>query len=241
MEDVAGTVKELIQQGKVRYFGLSEAGARSIRRAHSVQPVAALQSEYSLWTREPEADMMPTLEELGIGLVPFSPLGKGFLTGKIDERTTFDTSDFRNRIPRFSTDARKANQVLVELIRTIGSGTGQLRRRSPLRGFSRRSLGSSRCSGRASSNASTKISARFRSSSPPTISMRSRPRLQPSRSRATGIRRRCFGAPVSEDAGLPSAPSGTPGQSRPLQIAEGAEAQSTSTPPITIDEEAIRL
>src|SRR5207249_6557849 len=101
MEDVAGTVKQLIQQGKVRYFGMSEAGVQSIRRAHSVQPVAALQSEYSLWTREPEADVMPALEELGIGFVPFSPLGKGFLTGKIDESATFDSTDFRNRIPRF--------------------------------------------------------------------------------------------------------------------------------------------
>ena len=119
MEDVAGTVKELIQQGKVRYFGLSEAGAESIRRAHAVQPVAALQSEYSLWTRELEHDILPTLEELGIGLVPYSPLGKGFLTGKIDERTTFDTSDYRNRIPRFSPEARQANQVLVDLLRSI--------------------------------------------------------------------------------------------------------------------------
>ena len=124
MEDVAGTVKELIQQGKVRFFGLSEAGAESIRRAHAVQPVAALQSEYSLWTREPENEIIPTLEELGIGLVPFSPLGKGFLTGKIDESTTFDPSDFRNSIPRFSPDARKANQALVDLLRAIGERHG---------------------------------------------------------------------------------------------------------------------
>jgi aryl-alcohol dehydrogenase-like predicted oxidoreductase len=124
MEDVAGTVKQLIQQGKVRYFGLSEAGAGSIRRAHAVQPVAALQSEYSLWSREPEPEVMPTLEELGIGLVPYSPLGKGFLTGKIDDRTTFDASDYRNSIPRFSPDARKANQVLVDLLRALGNRHG---------------------------------------------------------------------------------------------------------------------
>jgi aryl-alcohol dehydrogenase-like predicted oxidoreductase len=124
MEDVAGTVKELIQQGKVRFFGLSEAGAASIRRAHAVQPVAALQSEYSLWTREPENEVIPTLEELGIGLVPYSPLGKGFLTGKIDASTAFDTSDLRNRIPRFSPEARTANQALVDLLRTVGERHG---------------------------------------------------------------------------------------------------------------------
>ncbi|MCH4546667.1 aldo/keto reductase [Rhizobium changzhiense] len=120
MEDVAGTVRELIAEGKVRWFGMSEAGAQSIRRAHAVQPVAALQSEYSLWTREPEAEIIPTIEELGIGLVPFSPLGKGFLTGKIDLNTTFDSSDIRAGIPRFSEEARIANQKLVDLIRKIG-------------------------------------------------------------------------------------------------------------------------
>lgn len=119
MEDVAGTVKDLIVEGKVRYFGLSEAGAQSIRRAHAVQQVAALQSEYSLWTREPEAEIIPVLEELGIGLVPFSPLGKGFLTGKIDQGTSFDKSDFRGQIPRFSAEAIKANQALVDVLRTI--------------------------------------------------------------------------------------------------------------------------
>ena len=124
MEDVAGTVKELIQQGKVRYFGLSEAGVGSIRRAHAVQPVAALQSEYSLWTREPESEIIPAVEDLGIGLVPYSPLGKGFLTGTIDERTTFDASDMRNSIPRFSPDARKANHVLVDLLRSMGERHG---------------------------------------------------------------------------------------------------------------------
>ncbi len=119
MEEVAGAVKELIQQGKVRHFGLSEAGAKSIRRAHAVQPVTALQSEYSLWTREPEAEILPTLEELGIGLVPYSPLGKGFLTGAIDGRATFDASDLRSRIPRFEPDALKANLALVDLLRAI--------------------------------------------------------------------------------------------------------------------------
>jgi aryl-alcohol dehydrogenase-like predicted oxidoreductase len=116
IEDVAGTVKELIEQGKVKHFGLSEAGVQTIRRAHAVQPVAALQSEYSLWWREPEAAILPTLNELGIGFVPFSPLGKGFLTGKIDENTTFDSSDFRNSIPRFDQEARKANRAFVELL-----------------------------------------------------------------------------------------------------------------------------
>src|SRR2546423_5838938 len=116
IEDVAGAVKDLIQEGKVKRFGLSEAGAQTIRRAHAVQPVAALQSEYSLWWREPEAEIMPTLEELGIGFVPFSPLGKGFLTGKISEDTQFDKSDFRNVVPRFTPENRKANQALVDLI-----------------------------------------------------------------------------------------------------------------------------
>ena len=120
IEDVAGTVKELIQEGKVKHFGLSEAGVQTIRRAHAVQPVTALQSEYSLWWREPEAEVLPTLEELGIGFVPFSPLGKGFLTGKINETTTFDSSDFRNIVPRFTPEARKANQALLHLLRDIG-------------------------------------------------------------------------------------------------------------------------
>jgi aryl-alcohol dehydrogenase-like predicted oxidoreductase len=119
IEDVAGALKELIQEGKVKHFGLSEAGAQTIRRAHTVQPVTALQSEYSLWWREPEAEILPTLEELGIGFVPFSPLGKGFLTGKIDENTTFDSTDFRNVVPRFTPEARKANQALVDLLSQI--------------------------------------------------------------------------------------------------------------------------
>jgi aryl-alcohol dehydrogenase-like predicted oxidoreductase len=116
IEDVAGTVKELIQEGKVKHFGLSEAGVQTIRRAHQVQPVAALQSEYSLWWREPEAEVIPTLQELGIGFVPFSPLGKGFLTGKINEDTKFDKTDFRNIVPRFTPENRKANQGLVDLV-----------------------------------------------------------------------------------------------------------------------------
>ncbi len=119
IEEVAGTVRQLIQQGKVKYFGMSEAGPATVRRADAVQPVSALQSEYSLWWREPEQTVLPTLEELGIGLVPFSPLGKGFLTGKIDENTMFDQSDFRNVVPRFTSEARKANQRLVDLIKTI--------------------------------------------------------------------------------------------------------------------------
>jgi aryl-alcohol dehydrogenase-like predicted oxidoreductase len=119
IEDVAGAVKDLIQQGKARHFGLSEAAARTIRRAHAVQPVTAVQSEYSLWYREPEKEVLPTLEELGIGFVPFSPLGKGFLTGKIDAATTLDSSDLRNTIPRFALDARKANMALVELLQGI--------------------------------------------------------------------------------------------------------------------------
>jgi aryl-alcohol dehydrogenase-like predicted oxidoreductase len=119
IEDVAGAVKDLIQQGKVKHFGLSEAGVKTIRRAHAVQPVTALQSEYSLWWREPEAEVIPTLEELGIGFVPFSPLGKGFLTGKINEDTTFDSTDFRNVVPRFTPEARKANQAVVDLLGKI--------------------------------------------------------------------------------------------------------------------------
>jgi aryl-alcohol dehydrogenase-like predicted oxidoreductase len=119
MEDVAGTVKDLIREGKVKHFGLSEAGVQSIRRAHAVQPVTALQSEYSLWWREPEAEVLPTCEELGIGFVAFSPLGRGFLTGKIDENTSFAKDDFRNIVPRFSPEARKANQGLVDLLGAI--------------------------------------------------------------------------------------------------------------------------
>jgi len=121
IEDVAGTVKDLIKEGKVKHFGLSEAGVQSIRKAHAVQPVAALQSEYSLWWREPEQEIIPTLEELGIGFVPFSPLGKGFLTGAINENTEFDKTDFRNIVPRFSQEARKANQAMVDLLNSIAT------------------------------------------------------------------------------------------------------------------------
>jgi aryl-alcohol dehydrogenase-like predicted oxidoreductase len=119
IEDVAGAVKELIDEGKVRHFGLSEAGVQTIRRAHAVQPVTALQNEYSLWWRQPEEEVLPTLEELGIGFVPYSPLGRGFLTGKLDENTTFDSSDFRNMLPRFTPEARRANQALVDLLGAI--------------------------------------------------------------------------------------------------------------------------
>jgi aryl-alcohol dehydrogenase-like predicted oxidoreductase len=124
IEDVAGTVKELIQAGKVKHFGMSEAGVKTIRRAHAVQPVTALQNEYSLWWRKPEEEVIPTLDELGIGLVAYSPLGKGFLTGRIDENTTFDKNDFRNRVPRFTAEARKANQAVVELLARIAQQKG---------------------------------------------------------------------------------------------------------------------
>jgi aryl-alcohol dehydrogenase-like predicted oxidoreductase len=124
IEDVAGAVKELIQEGKVKHFGLSEASAETIRRAHAVQPVTAVQSEYSMWWRTPEEDVLPTCEELGIGFVPYSPLGKGFLTGKVDENTTFDSSDIRSRTPRFTPEARKANRVLVDLLARIGEQKG---------------------------------------------------------------------------------------------------------------------
>jgi len=124
IEDVAGTVKELIEAGKVRHFGLSEAGVQTIRRAHAVQPVAALQSEYSLWWREPEEAILPALEELGIGLVPFSPLGRGYLTGKLDESTEFESSDFRSTLPRFDPEARKANRAVVELLERVAAAKG---------------------------------------------------------------------------------------------------------------------
>src|SRR4051812_32638754 len=124
IEDVAGAVKDLIREGKVRHFGLSEAGVQMIRRAHAVQPVTALQSEYSLWWREPESEIIPTLEELGIGFVPFSPLGKGYLTGKMDETTAFDAADFRNTVPRFSAENRKANQAVVELLGSLAAKKG---------------------------------------------------------------------------------------------------------------------
>jgi aryl-alcohol dehydrogenase-like predicted oxidoreductase len=142
IEEVAGAVKDLIKAGKVKHFGLSEAGVQTIRRAHAVQPVTALQSEYSLWWREPEAEVMPTLEELGIGFVPFSPLGKGFLTGKIDESTKFDSSDFRNSVPRFTPEARKANQASICSV-LWRNGRTQRPLKSPWRGCWRKSRGSS--------------------------------------------------------------------------------------------------
>lgn len=141
IEDVAGTVKDLIAEGKVKYFGLSEAGVKNIRKAHAVQPVTALQSEYSLWWREPEHEIIPTLEELGIGFVPFSPLGKGFLTGKMDADSTFDEKDFRNTVPRFSEENRKANQVFVDLLNRIATEKAQPLRRLHLHGYLHKSYG----------------------------------------------------------------------------------------------------
>jgi aryl-alcohol dehydrogenase-like predicted oxidoreductase len=142
IEDVAGTVKELIQKGKVKYWGLSEAGSQTIRKAHAVQPVTALQSEYSLWTREPEKEIIPTLQELEIGFVPFSPLGKGFLTGKIDENTKLDSSDFRNTVPRFSLENRKTNQALVDLLNKLRGAKMQRLLKLHWRGYSHKSPGS---------------------------------------------------------------------------------------------------
>ena len=150
IEDVAGAVKDLIQEGKVKHFGLSEAGVQTIRRAHAVQPVTALQSEYSLWWRDARRGSVPTLEELGIGFVPFSPLGKGFLTGKIDENTTFDSTDFRNTLPRFTPEARKANQALVDLLGKIASAKKRLRLRSRSPGCWPKSRGSFRSRARRS-------------------------------------------------------------------------------------------
>ena len=175
IEDVAGTVKELISEGKVKHFGLSEAGVQTIRRAHAVQPVTALQSEYSLWWREPEAEYPPTLEELGIGFVPFSPLGKGFLTGKIDENTTFDSTDFRNTVPRFSPEAPKGESgVRRSARRASRSGRRRRRRRSRSRGCSRRSRGSCRFPARRSCTDWKRTSARSMSNSRPTTCARSK-------------------------------------------------------------------
>jgi len=169
IEDVAGAVKELIAEGKVKHFGLSEAGAQTIRRAHAVQPVAALQSEYSLWYRKPEEEIIPTLEELGIGFVPFSPLGKGFLTGKMDENRTFDKTDIRSSIPRFSSEARKANLALVDLLARLRRRRRLHRRRSRWPGCWRRSRGSFRFRVRPSCIAWKRILERSRSSFPRTI------------------------------------------------------------------------
>ena len=160
IEDVAGAVKELIRAGKVKHFGLSEASVQTIRRAHAVQPVAALQSEYSLWWRDVEKETIPVLEELGIGLVPYSPLGRGFLTGAINESTTFDSDDFRNLVPRFSPESRKANQDFVNQLGHIAERKRTRKRRSPSPGSWRRSPGSFRFPGRPSCTGSKRISAR---------------------------------------------------------------------------------
>lgn len=160
IEDVAGTVKELIDAGKVKHFGMSEASAQTVRKAHAVQPVAALQSEYSLWWREPEAEILPTLEELGIGFVPFSPLGRGFLTGAIDASTTFDAKDFRNSLPRFAAEARDANQALVDRLGRSLRSSRQRERRWRWRGCWRRSRGSRPFRARPNCHGWRKISAR---------------------------------------------------------------------------------
>lgn len=178
MEDVAGVVKDLIAEGKVLHFGMSEAGAQSIRRAHAVQPVTALQSEYSLWTREPEQEIIPTIEELGIGLVPFSPLGKGFLTGKITASTQLSDNDFRAHIPRFSPEAIAAIRRSSILFAVSASGTAQRQRRWRLPGCSRKSPGSCRCSEPARSSALRKMSARSASRLPMPTSLKLK-RLHP--------------------------------------------------------------
>ncbi len=191
IEDVAGAVKELIQQGKVKHFGLSEAGVQTIRRAHAVQPVTALQSEYSLWWREPEAEVIPTLEELGIGFVPFSPLGKGFLTGKISEDTKFDKNDFRNIVPRFTPENRKANQALVDLIGRFAQQKKAHRRRSRSPGCLRRNRGSFQSQARPSCIGSKKISEPLTSNFHPTNSANWRPQPQRSRCKALATRKSC--------------------------------------------------
>src|SRR4051794_23500151 len=159
IEDVAGAVKELIEAGKVKHFGLSEAGAGTIRRAHAVQPVTAVQSEYSLWTRDPEPEILPLCEELGIGFVPWSPLGQGFLTGKIGSGTELDSSDWRSGFPRFTPEARQANQALVDLLKRTAARKQATPRRSPWPGCSPRGPGSCRSPGRASSSGSRRTSA----------------------------------------------------------------------------------
>src|SRR6266403_2706036 len=188
IEEVAGAVKQLIQQGKVRHFGLSEAGAQTIRRAHAVQPVTALQSEYSLWWRQPEEVVLPTLEELGIGFVPFSPLGKGFLTGKINEDTKFDNMDFRNTVPRFTPENRKANQALVDLLSKSRSRRRRHLLNSRLLGCLQRSRGSFRLRAQPSCSALKKTSERRTSTLQLKISVPSKVPPQTSRSKGLGIR-----------------------------------------------------
>ena len=173
IEDVAGAVKDLIREGKVKHFGLSEPGVQTVRRAHAVQPVTAVQSEYSLWWRRPEAELLPALEELGIGFVPFSPLGKGFLTGKINEHTTFDSSDFRNIVPRFTPENRKANQALSICWRGSQNGSTRHLPRSRSRGCSRRGRGSFRSLAPPNSTDSRRTSAPQPLSSHQPISARS--------------------------------------------------------------------
>jgi aryl-alcohol dehydrogenase-like predicted oxidoreductase len=191
IDDTAGAVKELIQQGKVKHFGLSEAGVQTIRRAHKVQRVTALQSEYSLWWREPEAEVIPTLEELGIGFVPFSPLGKGFLTGKITEDTKFDKNDFRNIVPRFSEENRKANQAVVDLVGRFA----QQRKVTPAQiaspGCWRKSRGLFQSRARPSCIGSKKTSAPLTSHFPLTNSANWGPQPQRSRYKALGTRKSC--------------------------------------------------
>jgi len=198
IEDVAGTVKELIREGKVEHFGLSEAGVRTIRRAHAVQPVTAVQSEYSLWWREPEGEVLPTLEELGIGFVPFSPLGKGFLTGAIDENTTFDSTDFRNTVP--ASPRRTARRIRAWLRCSVGSRNRSRlrvpRSRSP--GCSPRSRGSFPSPVPRSRTASRRTSERLASNSPPTISATSRAQFPGSRFRGIGIRHICSSGSTAE-------------------------------------------
>lgn len=187
IEDVAGAVKELIQQGKVKYFGLSEAAAHTIRRAHAVQPVTAVQSEYSLWYREPEEEVLPTLEELGIAFVPFSPLGKGFLTGRIDETTKFDSTDFRSMVPRFSEENRKANHALVDLLGNIAKRKNATPAQIALAWYWRRSPGSCRSRAQPNFTVCKRILARQPSNLQATISLRSRSPLRRSRSKALVI------------------------------------------------------
>ena len=198
IEDVAGTVKQLIEEGKVKHFGLSEAGVQTIRRAHAVQPVTALQSEYSLWWRRPEEEALPVLEELGIGFVPFSPLGRGFLTGKIDENTTFDKSDFRSRFRGLRRMLeRRIRRWLICCVR-LESGRTRHQRRSRSHGCWPRSRGSCRYPARANSSVWTRISAPRMLSSPPTISERSTTPPHRSRSKARGTRKKTNDERISE-------------------------------------------
>jgi len=186
IEDVAGAVKDLIREGKVKHFGLSEAGVQTIRRAHAVQPVAALQSEYSLWTRTPEKEVIPALEELGIGLVPYSPLGKGFLTGKIGENAKFDSSDFRSTLPRFTPEALKANQALIDLLAGIGERKKATPAQIALAWLLAQKPWIVPIQAPPSCIAWTKTSGRFQSNSRPTICETSRTPLQRSRCKAPG-------------------------------------------------------